>query len=62
MSADARRPWVAAPIAREEGGRSDETLAASGVLFRLLIMLDMLSILVVEPSQTVVARWEAVYK
>ena len=33
-----------APMARDEGGRSDETLLASGVLLRLLIMLDMLRI------------------
>jgi hypothetical protein len=47
MSADARRWWLA-PIAREEGGRSDEVLFDStGVLFRLP-MADMLSMVMLK--------------
>jgi hypothetical protein len=58
MSAEARRPWVAPPTARDEGGRSEERLLASGVLLRLLMMLDMLSILASETKVSELERFE----
>ena len=42
ISADARRGWLL-PIAREEGGLSDDTFDASGVLLRLLMAPERLS-------------------
>lgn len=50
MSAEARS-WWPDPMALEEGGRRDEMFPASGVLLRLLMMLDEDDILSRPPLQ-----------
>ena len=43
-SAEARSGWLP-PMTRDEGGRSEDTLDASGVLLRLLMLPDRLSMI-----------------